>query len=318
MIRAAPVVEAARRTVMMKAAARQRSELETRFIMQITSYCRHVSSSCHATAASSRMTTALGRGLAALEHLASHPEGMPLGLIADHIEVPKSAAHRLLRELVERGYVRQAVPQADYVITTKVAALGLKSLSGSGIVDIAQPLIERLAERSGELVRLAIVDTDRLTWIAKAEGGRKGFRYDPDMGMDATLSCTSSGHAWLSSLSEERAVELVVRQGFGAPKAYGPNAPTTIRALLGHLHAARVRGYAVIDEVFAPGMSAVAVPVQRPGRPALGVISVAGPRLRLTPARIAALVPALQAAAHELAAISSSSGLFSKPLLGKA
>jgi len=77
-----------------------------------------------------------------------------------------------------------------------------------------------------------------------------------------------------------------------------------------------VRGYAMIDEVFAPGMSAVAV--QRPGRRAIGVISVAGPRLRLTPARINALVPALQTAAQELASISSSSGLFSKPPLGKA
>ena len=264
------------------------------------------------------MTTALDRGLSILEHLASHPEGMPLGSIADHLDVPKSACHRLLQELIERGYVRQSNPQADYVMTTKVASLGLNFLSGSGIVDIAQPLIERLADLSGELVRLSVVDTDRLTWVAKAEGGRKGFRYDPDMGMDAKLSCTSSGHAWLLTLTEERAVELVTRQGFGSPKEYGPKAPTTVRALLGFLHAARVRGYAMIDEVFAPGMSAVAVPVQRKGRPAMGVISVAGPRSRLTSARIGALVPALQAAAEELAAISSSSGLFTRPPLGKA
>jgi IclR family transcriptional regulator, acetate operon repressor len=264
------------------------------------------------------MTTALGRGLSVLELLASHPEAMPLGGIADHLDLPKSACHRLLQELVERGFVRQANAQADYVMTTKVASLGLNFLSGSGIVDIAQPLIERLADLSGELVRLSVVDTDRLTWVAKAEGGRKGFRYDPDMGMDARLSCTSSGHAWLLTLTEERAVELVTRQGFGSPKAYGPKAPTTVRALLGFLHAARVRGYAMIDEVFAPGMSAVAVPVQRQGRPAIGVISVAGPRLRLTAARMNALVPALQAAALELASISSSSGLFSRPPLGKA
>jgi len=138
------------------------------------------------------------------------------------------------------------------------------------------------------------------------------------MGMDARLSCTSSGHAWLLTLSDERAVELVSRQGFGLPKDYGPKAPTTLKALLGFLHAARVRGYAMIDEVFAPGMSAVAAPVQRNGRPAIGVISIAGPRLRLTPARIQSLAPALLEAAKELAATSSSSGLFSKPPLGKA
>lgn len=264
------------------------------------------------------MTTALDRGLGILEHLAAHPEGLPLALIADTLDIPKSACHRLLGELMARGYVRQVRAMGDYVMTTKIASLGLGFLSSSGIVDIAQPLIERLAEASGELVRLSVVDDNRLTWVAKAQGGRKGFRYDPDMGMDARLSCTSSGHAWMLTMTDERALELVTRQGFGTPKAFGPKAPTTVKALLGFLHAARVRGYAMIDEVFAPGMSAVAAPVQRPGRAAIGVISIAGPRQRLTPERIQALAPALLAAAEELAAASSASGLFSKTPLGKA
>jgi IclR family acetate operon transcriptional repressor len=263
------------------------------------------------------MTTALDRGLGVLEHLAAHPEGMPLTLIADAIGMPNSACHRLLAELSARGYVKQVRQQGDYVMTTKVASLGLCFLSGSGIVDIAQPLIERLAEESGELARLSIVDNDRLTWVAKAEGSRKGFRYDPDMGMDARLSCTSSGHAWLQTMSDERALALVSKQGFGSPKEFGPKAPTTIKALLGFLHAARVRGYAMIDEVFAPGMSAVAAPVRRHERAAIGVISLAGPRQRLTVARIQSLAPALLAAASELASESSASGLFSKTPLGK-
>ena len=253
-----------------------------------------------------------------LEQLAAHPEGLPLGLLVEASDTPKSACHRLLSELKERGYVKQVRQGGDYVLRTKVASLGLRFLSGSGIVDIAQPLIERLAETSGELVRLSLVDEDRLTWVVKFEGGRKGFRYDPDMGMDARLSCTSSGHAWLQTLSDERAVALVSKQGFGLPKDYGPKAPTTIKALLGFLHAARVRGYAMIDEVFAPGMAAVAAPVQRAGRPALGVISIAGPRTRLNAARIQALAPALLAAAQELAAESSASGLFTRPPLGQA
>jgi IclR family acetate operon transcriptional repressor len=263
------------------------------------------------------MATALDRGLSVLEQLASHPEGMPLTLIADAVAMPNSACHRVLAELSLRGYVRQIRSQGDYVMTTKVASLGLCFLSGSGIVDIAQPLIERLAEDSGELARLSIVDNDRLTWVAKADGSGKGFRYDPDMGMDARLSCTSSGHAWLQTMSDERALALVSGQGFGSPKEFGPRAPTTVKALLGFLHAARVRGYAMIDEVFAPGMAAVAAPVRRRDQAAIGVISLAGPRRRLTVARIQSLVPGLLAAASELAAESGASGLFSKTPLGK-
>ena len=97
------------------------------------------------------------------------------------------------------------------------------------------------------------------------------------------------------TLTDEQALAHVSRQGFGSPKDYGPKAPTTVKALLGFLHAARVRGYAMIDEVFAPGMAAVAAPVQRAGRPAVGVISIAGPRRRLTMPRMLALVPALLA-----------------------
>jgi DNA-binding IclR family transcriptional regulator len=213
--------------------------------------------------------------------------------------------------------VRQVRSHGDYVLTTKLAALGLGFLSSAGIVDIAEPLLERLAQESAELVRLAIVDDDRLTWVAKAQGTRKGLRYDPDMGMDARLSCTASGHAWLLTLSDERALELVSRQGFGAPKDYGPKAPTTVKALLALLHTARTRGFAMIDEVFAPGMTAIAAPVLRRGE-AIGVISIAGPRVRLTTARMQSLAPALLAATSELGPMSRASTLFGRPPLGKA
>jgi IclR family acetate operon transcriptional repressor len=263
------------------------------------------------------MTLALDRGLALLEHLCGQPEGVPLTTLASELDIPRSACHRLLAELQRRGYVRQARSQGDYMLTAKMASMGLGFLSSSGIVDIAEPLLERLAKESGELVRLSIIDGDRLTWVAKAQGTRKGLRYDPDMGMDARLSCTASGHAWLLTLSDERALELVSAQGFGTPKEYGPKAPTTVKALLGILHAARVRGYAMIDEVFAPGMAAIAAPVTRGGQ-AIGVISIAGPRLRLTVQHMQSLAPALLKASAELGPISRASTLFGRPPLGKA
>jgi IclR family transcriptional regulator, acetate operon repressor len=262
------------------------------------------------------MSIALDRGLSLLEQLAAHPGGLPLAVMDSELNIPLSACHRLLTELQRRGYVRQGKTQGDYLLTTKLVSLGLGYLSNAGIVDIAEPLLEKLAQRTGELVRLSIVDGERLTWVAKAQGMRKGLRYDPDMGMEARLSCTSSGHAWLLTMSDEQAIERVMRQGLGQPADYGPKAPTTLKALLGYLHAARVRGYAVIDEVFAPGMSAIAVPVLRKGA-TIGVISVAGPRQRLTPARMHGFAPALLATAAELGPICNSSSLFGRPPLGK-
>src|SRR5450432_3794432 len=196
------------------------------------------------------MNGILQRTLSILEYLAANAEGAPMASIADSIGMPRSAAHRLLADLVRCGYVRQLREHGDYVLTTKLVSMGLSYLSSSGIVDIAQPLLDRLAVESGELVRLSVVDGERLTWVARAQGAHRGLRYDPDMGMDAQLSCTATGHAWLLTMSDEDALQRVARQGFGAPEDFGPNAPTTVRALLKYVHASRSRGFSMIDEVF--------------------------------------------------------------------
>jgi IclR family acetate operon transcriptional repressor len=252
------------------------------------------------------------RVLRILETLAGTPEGLALVALADELQLPRSACHRLLADLVRCGWVRQLREHGDYALTTKLPAIGLSYLGGAGIVDVAQPVIDRLAQSSGELVRLALVDGDRLTFVAKSQGARSGLRYDPDMGIDVRLSCSAGGHAWLMTLSEERATELVARQGFGSTKEFGPKAPTTFRALMKILDEDRARGFSIIMEMYAPGMSALAAPLLRRGHGTIGVITIAGPSQRLTQRRMLELGPALQSAAHELALSSGSSPLFAQ------
>jgi len=255
----------------------------------------------------------VARALRILEALAQAPQGLALSALADELGIPRPACHRLLAELAQSGYVRQLRAQGDYALTTKLPAVGLGFLGGAGVVDIAQPIIDRLAEVSAELVRLALVDGDRLTFVAKAQGARAGLRYDPDMGIDVRLSCSAGGHAWLMTLSEERATELVARQGFGSPREYGPRAPTTFKALMKKLEEDRRRGYSTMVEMYAPGMSAMAAPVLRRKQEAVGVITIAGPLVRLTPARMQALGEALHAAAEQLALAGATSPLFANP-----
>lgn len=255
------------------------------------------------------MTTQIERGLAVLEFLAGRPEGAPLSDLAAALGLPLSAAHRLLAELVRSGYVRQLRDQGDYGLTIKLVALGLGYLGATGVVDVAQPSLDRLAQASAELVRLAIVDGEDLVFVAKAQGATRGLRYDPDMGLAVRLSCSAAGHAWLSTLDDEAAIRKVARQGFGVPAEYGPKAPTTVKALLAHVHAARKRGYATITEVFAPAMAAMAAPVMVRGT-AIGVVTIAGPCVRLDEARMKQLGGALVETARELAALSTASSLF--------
>jgi DNA-binding IclR family transcriptional regulator len=258
------------------------------------------------------MSGLMQRTLAILERLAEDVQGVPLATLAADLDLPRSAAHRLLAGLAESGYVRQSRERADYMLTTRIVSLGLKYLKGSGVVDLCQPILDRLAESSGELVRLGIVDVDHITWVSLSQGARAGLRYDPDMGIDARLSCTSSGHAWLSTLSDEDALALVARQGFAAPGDYGPNAPATPSALLKALRSARQQGYATTDSTYVPGLSAIGAPIVPRGKGAVGVLTLSGPSVRLTEERMRALAPELLAAAEHIANASGASPLFDR------
>jgi DNA-binding IclR family transcriptional regulator len=246
----------------------------------------------------------LDRGLAILELLAANAGGLPMHEIADQLNIPRSATHRLLMELIRHGYVRQQKEYGEYTLTLRLCSLGLSQLSGMGVIDISQPILDQLAQISGEVARLSVIDGDQLVWVAKAQGASSGLRFDPDMGGVVDLISTASGHAWLSSLSEEAAIELISRQGgFVRRDDYGPNVPQTVQDLLKMLHEARVRGFAMVSEAVHLGIAAVAAPVRHPqsGR-VIGVISVAGPHVRLTDQRLEQLGPAVVAATNDLAA----------------
>ena len=258
------------------------------------------------------MNGILERTLGILELLAEHGEGLALATVAERLAIPPSAAHRLLNDLVRLGYARQARGHGDYLLSTKLVAMGLSYLGQTGIVDIAQPLLNGLAEASGELVRLSVVDGERLTWVARAQGARQGLRYDPDMGSDARLSCSSSGWAWLATLDDDEVLARVARQGLGLPDQYGPAAPTSLQAVLAAVHSTRACGYSITADTYTVGLSAMSAPVRFAGRPAFGVVTIAGPTARFTAERMQALAPALLTTATQLAAISGASPCFAR------
>jgi IclR family acetate operon transcriptional repressor len=254
----------------------------------------------------------LERSFDVLKHLAAEPAGCGLSTIASHLELPVSATHRILAELCRLGYVRQESQQGNYVLTMKIVSLGLNFLSNSGVVDVAQPLLDRLAAEAGELVRLAVVDGDELTFVAKAQGARSGLRYDPDMGLSVQLSCSAAGHAWLSTMTDEEALQVMARQGFGKPQDFGPNAPTTMNAVLACIRTARKCGFSVIRDMFAPGMSSMGTPLRGSDGVAIGVITIAGPTVRFTEERMLAVAPLLLSTAEEVVGLSGASQMLKK------
>jgi DNA-binding IclR family transcriptional regulator len=243
----------------------------------------------------------LERTLGVIELLALNARGLPLFEISDQLKIPRSATHRVLASLVEHGYVRQERHHGTYELTAKIASLAFSFLAGAGISDLAQPILDRLAQESAELVRLALIDGRELVWVAKSQGSPFGLRYDPDMGQAGRLSCSASGHAWLSCLTDEEAIALVERQGYGSREEFGPRAPQTQTALLKYLRLARKRGFSLVVQTYSPWMNATSAPIRHPQtREVVGAVVIAGPHIRLTEEKMLSLSPMLLSAAREL------------------
>jgi IclR family transcriptional regulator, acetate operon repressor len=146
-----------------------------------------------------------------------------------------------------------------------------------------------------------VINGKELVWVAKAQGALYGLRYDPDMGQVARLSCSASGHAWLSSLSDEEALSLVKSQGFGSRSDYGPRAPETEEALLKYLRKARKQGFSIVMQTYTPGTNAIAAPIRHPQTHEVSsVLVIAGPSIRFTEERMLALSSSLLEAVREL------------------
>jgi IclR family transcriptional regulator, acetate operon repressor len=258
------------------------------------------------------MSGVMERTLGILELLADHPEGLPVGSIAGRLDMPPSAAHRLLNDLARLGYVRQDRAQGDYALTIKLAAMGLGFLGQSGIADVAQPILDRLAAASRELVRLSVIDGEDLVWVGVAQGATGGLRYDParEQGVVVHLASSAGGAAWLATMSDDDALMAVSRQGLAASReGAGAHAPRTPSELLARLAEARARGYAVAVDSYLAGMAAMAVPVRRPDGAVIGCLSIAAPSVRLGPERMEELAAPLQRAAEEIGAASRGSRL---------
>jgi DNA-binding IclR family transcriptional regulator len=262
------------------------------------------------------MSAVAERILRVLEELASAPEGKTLSELSIKLDLPVSATHRLLADLMEQDYVRKDERRGEFTLTMKMPSLGLRFLSAGGVVDIAQPILERLASTSGELVRLAIVDGEQLIYVAKAQGARQGIRYDPEMGRPVTLSCSAAGMIWLAGKSDEDIMRLVSKQGFGTPTDFGPRAPTTFKTLLPLIEIARADGYATTQDMFLPSMSSMATTVRATNGEVRAILIIAGPMSRLNDERMKALVSPLMSTAAELSEASGVSPMLRRAMQG--
>lgn len=249
---------------------------------------------------------AVERALKMLEALSGEPNGVDLSQLAERLDLPASATHRLLTTLAERGFVSQDPGSGSYGLSLKLSQLAFRNLDLRGLPDAGQVVLERLARATGEYCRLAVVENEDLVWIARAQGATAGLRYEPPMGSGIVLHATATGKAWLASLPESEALRIVCARGFKAEGRTGPNAVRDVDTLRVHLAEARKRGVALAVEEGEVGTVAMATTFRAgPEADAViaGTLSVAGPLPRMHEERREVIAQALQQAAGEMADI---------------
>lgn len=248
--------------------------------------------------------TAVSRCLTLIELLAGESEPIEITELAQRLDLPASAIHRLITTLVNHGWVTQDAVRQKYSLTLRMSTLAFRNLEACHVSDITQSALDRLAQETREYCRLAILSNRELVWAARAQGATTGLRYDPDdMGQEIALHATAHGKAWLASLPEEEALRIVYSRGFGDEGKFGPDAVKNIDELRVTLDETRQRGFATSINEAEDGTVAIAITFRDGSEidsPIAGTISVAGLFARMKEDRWPEILASLHRAADEI------------------
>ena len=224
-----------------------------------------------AEAAKSGGVQSVGRVLDLLEIVADAGGEVGLSELATRSGLPLPSIHRLVRTLVQRGYMRQ-LPNRRYALGARLVPLG--QVAGTMLGAWAQPVLTGLVDALGESANLAVLDHDAVMYIGQVPS-RHTMRMFTEPGRRVPAHCTGVGKALLSQLPDDAVRELLARTGM--PPAT-PNTITTPGAMFDELARIRREGYALDEGEQEVGVRCVAVAV--PGAPRPMALSMSGPLTR--------------------------------------
>jgi len=221
--------------------------------------------------------SAVSRALQAIETLAASPKGLTVSALSQRLGIELSIASRILSTLATDGYVRRD-PAGQYVLTYRLVATASRFVDELGFVDLCLPLLQELADRTGELVQLALREGDDLWYVAKAEGKQR-IRMLSAIGREAPLHASAIGKAWLGTLGEDDALRLAAARGL---KAFTPHTITSLTQLQKELRKVRAQGFGTVVEEYIVGGSGVGAVIQAERAGVVGAVSLGAPTFRVT------------------------------------
>ena len=233
----------------------------------------------------------LTRAFGLLEALAEAGGEAGLSELADRTGLAAATIHRLVRTLVDLGYLRQ-LPSRRYTLGPKLVGLGETAARQFG--SWAQPVLAELVGQIGETANLAVLDGDQAVYVAQVPSPH-AMRMFTEIGRRVPVHCTGVGKALLSALPPDESAAIIARTGLSAVTSTTITDPAVFAA---ELAIARERGYVLDEGEQEAGVRCVAAPVG--GAHAFAAVSVSGPRSRMDDAVVARIAPLVVAAGRRL------------------
>jgi DNA-binding IclR family transcriptional regulator len=220
-------------------------------------------------------TQAVDRAARLLTEIVDADEPVTFSELAAVTGLAKSTTSRLLFALERHGLVRRELngyrPGAVFV------SYAWKAERETDLVEMAQPFLSRLGERTGETVNLGVTSRGLVEQIAQVDS-RYVLGGTNWVGRAVPLHCTAQGKVLLAHGAAqlpagrlERLTEFTI---------------TNRAVLVAQLDEVRHRAFAVTAEELERGLVAVASPVYREGGAVVAALSVCGPVSRLSPPRL--------------------------------
>jgi DNA-binding IclR family transcriptional regulator len=223
----------------------------------------------------------LRRAAAALDEIATAPGRLRLVDLGTQLGLAKSTTRRLLVGLVEVGFA-SVDDQGRFALGERL--LELSNADGAQVVATFRPILERVAEATGETADLSVLRGDQMWFIDQIESAHR-LRAVSAVGARFPLHDTANGKAALAALDDADAEAVLAR--------LLPNIATALRP---QLAAIRGAGIAFDRDEHTLGISAAGIAGRAVGGNVVA-ISVPAPTDRFL-AQQKRIVAALRAAAE--------------------
>jgi DNA-binding IclR family transcriptional regulator len=231
-----------------------------------------------------------------LEYLVDAEDGRSLADVAKQLDVNKSIASKLLDTLADLALIWRDGATQRFYSTYRVSNLGLRQLQTGRLMHLCATVLKTLAENTGELVRLAVVEGggETLTWIYSAPGKRRALLIDPHYTLEINYQTHSAGKAWLMTMPFQRAWKILQARGI---RRLTPYSKVTKSELQADFVQGSKQGFIVSFEENEIGVGALAAPIRivapNGESKCVAVVSISAPSNRLSKADLISQAPLL-------------------------